>query len=226
MLRTLSLFVVIFFAFAIISGCGKDEKTNEQKKVDTVKQQTPPPTEQKKDTTKTEQKKDTATTKEVKSEGDIMKIETTMGTIKIKLFPDKAPKTVAHIKELVEKGFYNGIIFHRVIDSFMVQTGDPTGKGTGGSGNPIPDEFSNGLKHDKKGVVAMANTGMKNSQDSQFYIMLSPWSALDGKYTIFGQVIDGQDVVNKIGKVKTSGHANGDRPLDPPKMTKVTIVAK
>ena len=226
MLRNLSLFILVFFAIALLSGCGKEEvKKVDEKKVDTVKQQQPPPqTEQKKDTVKTEMK-DTVATKETKSEGDIMKIETTMGTIKIKLFPDKAPKTVAHIKELINKGFYTGIIFHRIIDVFMIQGGDPTGKGNGGSGQTIPDEFGNGLKHDKKGVVAMANTGRPNSQDSQFYITLAPVPDLDGKYTIFGQVIDGMDVVEKMGKVKTSGRPT-DRPDDPPKMTKVTLEKK
>jgi cyclophilin family peptidyl-prolyl cis-trans isomerase len=150
-------------------------------------------------------------------------METTMGTIKIKLFPDKAPKTVARIKELVSRGFYNGLIFHRIIDGFMIQGGDPTGTGTGGSGQSIPDEFNNGLKHDKKGVVAMAHSAAPNSQDSQFYITLAPATHLDGKYTVFGQVIDGQDVVDKMGKLKTG---QNDRPMEPPKMTKVTMVSK
>jgi cyclophilin family peptidyl-prolyl cis-trans isomerase len=190
------------------------------KTLDTVKKVQP--VEQKKDTVKTE-KKDTIATNDTKSEGDIIKMETTMGTIKIKLFPDKAPKTVARIKELVSRGFYNGLIFHRIIDGFMIQGGDPTGTGTGGSGQSIPDEFNNGLKHDKKGVVAMAHSAAPNSQDSQFYITLAPATHLDGKYTVFGQVIDGQDVVDKMGKLKTG---QNDRPMEPPKMTKVTMVSK
>ena len=218
--RNLSLLVIIFFAFALFSGCGKEEvKKVDQKKVDSVKQA---PVEQKKDTVKTD-KKDTVATKDTKSEGDIIKMETTMGTIKIKLFPDKAPKTVARIKELVIRGFYNGLIFHSIIDGFMIQGGDPTGLGTGGSGQSIPDEFNNGLKHDKKGVVAMAHSQAPNSQDSQFYITLAAATHLDGKYTVFGEVIDGQDVVDKMGKLKTG---QNDRPIEPPKMTKVTMVAK
>lgn len=220
-----NLFFILFLMTAVIfAGCGKDEKIDakkDEKKIDTVKTQVQqvPQTEQKQDTTKSTQ----TTKKEVKSTGDIMQIETSMGTIKIQLFPDKAPKTVEHIKELVNKGFYNGIIFHRVIDGFMIQGGDPTGTGTSGSGQTIPDEFNNGLKHSKAGVVAMANTGRPNSQDSQFYITLDATPHLDGKYTVFGEVIDGLDVVKKIGKVKTG---QADKPVTEVKMTKVTLIEK
>jgi peptidyl-prolyl cis-trans isomerase A (cyclophilin A) len=218
------LFFILFLMSAfIIAGCGKtDNKTDvkkDEKKIDTVKTQVQQ-TEQKKDTVK----KDDGTVKtEEKSEGDIMQIVTTMGTIKIKLFTDKAPKTTARIKELVNKGFYNGIIFHRIIDGFMIQGGDPTGTGTQGSGQPIPDEFNNGLKHSKEGIVAMANTGRPNSQDSQFFITLAAQPHLDGKYTIFGEVVSGIDVVKKIGKVKTGAN---DKPVEDVKMTKVTMVSK
>jgi len=222
-----NLFFVIFLISAfVIAGCGKSDKdVSKDKKIDTVKTQLQqvPQTDQKKDTLKKTETTDDSKNTEVKSKGDIMQIETTMGTIKIKLFPDKAPKTVDHIKALVNKGFYNGIIFHRVIDGFMIQGGDPTGTGTSGSGQTIPDEFNNGLKHDKEGVVAMANTGRPNSQDSQFYITLAAQPHLDGKYTIFGEVVSGMDVVKKIGKVKTAGQ---DRPVTDVKMTKVTMVEK
>lgn len=150
----------------------------------------------------------------------ILTLETTYGTIKIQLYQDKAPKTVARIVELVRNNFYNGIIFHRVIDNFMIQAGDPTGTGAGGSGQTIPDEFNNGLKHDKEGVVAMANTGRPNSQDSQFYITLGPQPHLDGKYTIFGQVIEGMDVAKKIAKVPKD---NRDKPLEDVKIIKATV---
>jgi len=225
MSKLFNLFVISLFAFAIlISGCGKKEEVKEkpkteEKKADTVKQQTPP-TEQKKDTLKSA---DSDVKKDDKSAGNIMKIETTMGVIKIKLFPDKAPKTVEQIKALVSKGFYNGIIFHRVISGFMIQGGDPTGTGTQGSGKTIPDEFNNGLKHNKEGVVAMANTGRPNSQDSQFFITLAPQPHLDGKYTIFGEVVSGMDVVEKIGKVKTG---QNDKPVEDVKMKTVTLEDK
>lgn len=227
MSKLFNLFVIVLFAFAILfASCGKEEKkeapkTTEQK-VDTVKKQTTPPDVTKVDSTK-KTDADVDKKKEEKSTGNIMKIETTMGTIKIKLFPDKAPKTVEQIKALVNKGFYNGIIFHRVISGFMIQGGDPTGTGTQGSGKTIPDEFNNGLKHNKEGVVAMANTGRPNSQDSQFFITLAPQPHLDGKYTIFGEVISGIDVVEKIGKVKTGAN---DRPIEDVKMKTVTLEEK
>jgi len=151
---------------------------------------------------------------------NIMKVETNMGTFKIKLYPDESPITVAHLKELIGKKFYDGIIFHRIIAGFVIQGGDPTGTGTGGSGKSIPDEFNNKLKHSKKGMVAMANSGRPNSQDSQFYITLAPLEFLDGKYTVFGEVVDGMDVITNIGNVKTGG---GDRPIDEVKMLKVTL---
>jgi len=151
---------------------------------------------------------------------NIMKVETNQGTFKIKLYPDEAPKTVAHIKELIAKSFFDGIIFHRIIKDFVIQGGDPTGTGTGGSGKSISDEFSNNLKHNKKGMVAMANSGRPNSQDSQFYITLAPLDFLDGKYTVFGEVIDGMDIITKIGNVKTDAN---DRPVEEVKMLKVTM---
>jgi cyclophilin family peptidyl-prolyl cis-trans isomerase len=158
--------------------------------------------------------------KNSKSDNNIMKVETNMGTFKIKLYPDEAPLTVVHIKELVAKGFYDGIIFHRIIAGFVIQGGDPTGTGTGGSGKSIPDEFKNNLKHSKKGMVAMANSGRPNSQDSQFYITLAPLEFLDGKYTVFGEVTDGMDIITKIGDVPTGPN---DRPIEDVKMLKVTL---
>lgn len=142
---------------------------------------------------------------------DIVVMETTLGTFKFKLFLDKTPVTAGRIKELVEQGFYNGIVFHRVIDGFVIQGGDPLGNGTGGSGKVLKDEIVAELKHNKKGIVAMANAG-PNTSDSQFYITLAPIPHLDGGYTIFGEVIEGMDVVEKIGKVETDRQ---DRPVTP-----------
>jgi cyclophilin family peptidyl-prolyl cis-trans isomerase len=156
-----------------------------------------------------------------KKDINVIRFETNMGTFDVKVFPDKAPKTAARIKELAASGFYNGIIFHRIIDAFVIQGGDPTGTGMSGSGTPIPDEFDNGLKHDKEGVLAMANSGRPNSQDSQFYITLAPLPFLDGKYTVFGEVISGMDVVRQIGKVPTGA---GDKPLKDVVMTKVYLL--
>lgn len=155
-----------------------------------------------------------------KTNNNIMKVETNQGSFKIKLYPEEAPKTVAHIKELIAKSFFDGIIFHRIIKDFVIQGGDPTGTGTGGSGKSIPDEFNNNLKHNKKGMVAMANSGRPNSQDSQFYITLAPLDFLDGKYTVFGEVTEGMDVITKIGNVQTD---RNDRPVEEVKMLKVTL---
>jgi len=146
-------------------------------------------------------------------------IETTKGTIIIELDKDDAPKTVANFVTLAKKGFYNGIIFHRVIPDFMVQTGDPTGTGRGGPGYAFEDEFSPTLHHDKPGVVSMANSG-PNTNGSQFFITVvaTPW--LDGKHTIFGHVVEGQSVVDQI---VAAPRDSNDKPLEPITMTKVTI---
>jgi len=146
-------------------------------------------------------------------------IETSLGTIEIELFEDKAPVTTANFIQLAEKGFYNGIIFHRVIPGFMIQSGDPKGDGTGGPGYEIADEFHPDLKHNSAGILSMANSG-PDSGGSQFFITLdaTPW--LDGKHAVFGKVIKGQDVVNKIGLVQRD---RNDRPLTTVVMKKVII---
>jgi peptidyl-prolyl cis-trans isomerase B (cyclophilin B) len=127
----------------------------------------------------------------------IATIETSRGTIKLKLHADKAPKTVQNFETLANKGFYNGLTFHRVIADFMIQTGCPLGTGTGGPGYQFADEFHPGLKHSGPGVLSMANAG-PNTNGSQFFIthVATPW--LDGKHSVFGQVVEGQDVVNAI----------------------------
>jgi len=146
-------------------------------------------------------------------------METTMGTIKIKLYTDKAPITTQNFIDLVNKGFYDGIIFHRVIDGFMIQGGDPTGTGMGGSDKVIKDEFGEGLKHNKPGILSMANAG-PNTGSSQFFITLVATPHLDGYHSVFGEIVEGMDVVYAIGKVKTG---QMDRPIEEVKMTKVTI---
>ena len=140
-------------------------------------------------------------------------IKTNMGTIEVELFPDKAPKTVENFVGLAEKGYYKGVIFHRVIDKFMIQGGDPTGTGRGGEslwGKPFEDEIVSSLTFDKPGMLAMANAG-PNTNGSQFFITVAPTTWLNGHHTIFGQVIDGMDVVYAISKVATS--KPGDKPL-------------
>src|SRR6266540_1937513 len=156
------------------------------------------------------------------SKGELAVVETNLGTMKIKFFPDAAPKAVENFLGLAQKGYYNGLIFHRVIDRFMIQGGDPTGTGSGGEslwGKDFEDEFSPKYRFNKKGLLAMANRGPRTN-GSQFFITLVPTPYLNDKHTIFGEVIEGLDVVDKIGKVKTGAQ---DRPVDPVKMVKVTV---
>jgi len=146
-------------------------------------------------------------------------IETTKGTMVIEFYKDEAPKTVNNFITLAKKGFYNGIIFHRVIPGFMIQTGDPTGTGTGGPGYTFEDEFSPNLRHDGPGVVSMANSG-PDTNGSQFFITLAATQWLDGKHAIFGHVIEGQTVVEAIAAVERDAR---DRPLEGIVMKQVTI---
>ena len=146
-------------------------------------------------------------------------IETTKGAIVVELYSDKAPKTVEKFVTLAKKGFYDGIIFHRVIPNFMIQTGDPTGTGTGGPGYTFADEIAPDVKHDAPGVVSMANAG-PNTNGSQFFITLVPTPWLDGRHAIFGHVIQGQDVVDAIAAASRNAQ---DKPLQDIKMIKVTI---
>ncbi|CRZ33653.1 peptidyl-prolyl cis-trans isomerase B (cyclophilin B) [Herbinix hemicellulosilytica] len=144
--------------------------------------------------------------------------------IKIELYPDVAPNTVNNFISLINKGFYNGLTFHRVIRGFMIQGGDPLGNGTGGPGYTIKGEFTynnfeNNLKH-KAGVISMARTQRPDSAGSQFFIMHKDAPHLDGSYAAFGKVIEGMDVVNKIAETKTDYN---DKPLEPQIMTKVTV---
>lgn len=125
-----------------------------------------------------------------------MLIETKYGPIEIELYPDVAPQTVARIQELVGQGFYNGLLFHRVVPGFVVQGGDPKGDGTGGSGKKLSAEFNS--KQHVEGTVAMARASDPNSADSQFYISLGRHAHLDNNYTVFGQVTKGIEAVKQI----------------------------
>ncbi len=145
-------------------------------------------------------------------------METTMGTIKIKLFPDKAPITVSNFVELSQKGFYDGLIFHRVIPKFMIQGGDPKGDGTGGPGYAFKDEFHKDLRHSKAGMLSMANSG-PGTNGSQFFITVAPTPHLDDKHSIFGEVIEGLDVAIKISEAAT----DNSRPKEKIAIKKITI---
>ncbi|MBQ9872919.1 MAG: peptidylprolyl isomerase [Thermoguttaceae bacterium] len=129
----------------------------------------------------------------------IATIETQRGTIKLELYADKAPKTVANFEKLANSKFYDGLTFHRVIPDFMIQGGCPLGTGTGGPGYTFDDEFHPDLRHDGPGILSMANAG-PNTNGSQFFITHVPCPWLDGKHSVFGRVIEGQDVVDTIAK--------------------------
>ena len=148
-------------------------------------------------------------------------IETNVGKIVVDFYPDDAPNTVANFIKLADQGFYDGLIFHRVIKGFMIQGGCPKGDGTGGPGYTIKAEFNSRKR--VAGTVAMARTNDPDSAGSQFYICLAPQPFLDGKYTVFGQVTQGQDVVTKIGDARTDAN---DRPLQKVVIEKVRIVEK
>jgi len=170
----------------------------------------------------------TTTTQQVNELSDnqnkmnIITIKTNYGEIQFETYDADTPKTVANFIALANKGFYDGLTFHRVIDGFMIQGGDPNGNGTGGPGYAFPDELNPNTESYKagykKGVVAMANAG-PNTNGSQFFIMLQDYS-LSHSYTIFGKVIKGQEVVDTIGKVATGPN---DKPLKPVIMEKVTV---
>lgn len=146
------------------------------------------------------------------------------GKMVAELYPEVAPNTVNNFISLIKKGFFDGLIFHRVIPGFMIQGGDPQGSGMGGPGYEIPGEFTaNGfqsdLKHDR-GVLSMARSSNPDSAGSQFFIMVDPAPHLDGQYAAFGKVIEGMDVVNKIAETPTDF---SDRPLEPQVMETVTV---
>jgi cyclophilin family peptidyl-prolyl cis-trans isomerase len=145
--------------------------------------------------------------------------ETSMGNFTIELFEQQAPKTVANFVKLAEKNFYDGVVFHRVIDGFMIQGGDPTGTGRGGPGYQFADEFHPQLRHNSEGILSMANAG-PNTNGSQFFITLTATPHLDGKHAVFGKVIEGIDIVKKIGKTPTKA---GDRPVTDVVMKTVKI---
>lgn len=145
--------------------------------------------------------------------------------IKIELYPEIAPETVKNFISLVTKGFYDGVIFHRVIPGFMIQGGDPQGTGTGGPGYSIKGEFTangfkNSLKHDR-GVISMARTADPNSAGSQFFLMVANSPHLDGQYASFGKVIEGLEELDRIVSVKRDYR---DKPLEDQRMSKVTVI--
>lgn len=155
-------------------------------------------------------------------EGGIVVLETNAGTIEIKLMPDAAPKACENFIGLVQKGYYDGIVFHRVIKGFMIQGGDPTGTGRGGDslwGKPFEDEVSPSVQFDRPGILAMANAGA-NTNGSQFFITVAKTPWLNMRHTIFGEVVSGYDVVEKISAVAVDAM---DRPLGEQRIVRAHI---
>lgn len=153
--------------------------------------------------------------------------------ITVELYPDKAPNTVKNFLSLAQKGFYDGLIFHRIIDGFMIQGGDPDGTGMGGPGYAIEGEFAangyfdNDVAH-KGGVISMARSMQYNSAGSQFFLMVATAPHLDGQYAAFGKVADEESLLTclRLGKTKTLGRAYNDRPVEPPVIKKITVDTK
>ncbi len=193
--------ILIFAVLAIFIGCTqKNTEGNNQPKTNSENVQV-------------ETKKDTIT---------VAVFKTNMGTFETELFPDEAPKAVENFTGLAEKGYYKGVIFHRVIPNFMIQGGDPTGTGRGGAslwGKSFEDEVNTGLQFDSTGILAMANAG-PNTNGSQFFITVAPTPWLNGHHTIFGKVISGMDIVNSISEVKRNGQ---DKPLKDVVIEDITI---
>jgi peptidyl-prolyl cis-trans isomerase A (cyclophilin A) len=146
-------------------------------------------------------------------------IDTKFGKIELKFFPDVAPNHVNNFIDLAKKGFYDGTIFHRVIPGFMIQGGDPLGRGTGGPGYRFADEFHPELRHGKAGILSMANAG-PNTNGSQFFITLAPTPHLDNRHSVFGEVVQGQEVVAAIGNLPRGA---SDRPVKDVVLQEVTV---
>ena len=215
--KSMILFTLVFVIFA--SGCGnavqkKDDTTSKVAPLKDVKMQTK-----------------ITTGKGAKDKNPVVTIVMEdSSTIKIELYPESAPNTVRNFVSLVKSGFYNGLIFHRVVPGFMVQGGDPKGIGTGGPGYAINGEFSenkfnNTIKH-VRGVISMARSKNLNSAGSQFFIMVEANSGLDGHYASFGKVIEGMETIDKMASVDTvasEGSTEKSKPKIDQKMKKVTV---
>jgi peptidyl-prolyl cis-trans isomerase A (cyclophilin A) len=171
-------------------------------------------------------------------QGPYAVLETSKGRIVARLYADAAPKTVAHLRALADgtkpwrdpktgqvvyRPLYDGVVFHRVVPGYYIQTGDPAGTGAGEPAVPVPDEIRPGLRFDRPGLLGMASWGPGTSQ-SQFFITLSPQPDLDGQHTLFGEVIEGMDAAKAISVVPRD-EKNGDRPLDPPVLKSLRVVA-
>jgi cyclophilin family peptidyl-prolyl cis-trans isomerase len=208
---------LIFSVCFLLAGCASDGKV----RTGAAEKSSSCPACQKSKAVQQKTESTTETKVEKKSEEIVkIKIKTSVGDIDADLYAAEAPRTVGNFVTLAKKGFYDGIIFHRVIPNFMIQTGDPTGTGRGGPGYQFADEFSPKLVHDKAGVFSMANAG-PNTNGSQFFITDAPTPHLNGRHSVFGQVTQGLDVVKKIANAPRDSQ---DKPLERVAMEKVIIL--
>ena len=220
MRKTVTLAVLVSAMALFGAGCQKKE-SQENKPVaeETKKQETPPvTTPTPKMVPQVSQAEMQAVTFK-KGEKPRVKLETSLGTIVVELWPDVAPTHCKNFVYLAQKGFYDSVLVHRVIPGFVLQSGDPNGDGSGGPGYTIPAEFSD-HKH-IKGTLSMARTPDPNSAGSQFFICLAPTPNLDSQYTVFGQTVEGMDVVDKFNQVKTVAN---DRPATPIYLLKAIVL--
>lgn len=221
-----SLFFLFVFIFAVSCTKSLEEKTKETTNTENTTSAEAPVESESPAETETEKPKVESKQKTTKKEPKLMENLNTMnielkdGTVKVKLRPDLAPNHVKRVKELTQGGFYNGLKFHRVIDGFMAQTGDPRGDGTGGSELPdLKAEFTD--TSFKRGTLGMARSQNPDSANSQFFIMFAEAPHLNGQYTVFGEVTEGMDLVDKIKKGPAS--ENGTVPAPADTMVKVTL---
>lgn len=215
--RAITFFTLMLAVLLIVAGCGNKPSTGQSGTGDTIKSG--------QETNKEAPKENSDNKKSSDSKNPIVTIEMESGdSIEIELYPDKAPNTVNNFISLVNKGFYDGTIFHRVIPGFMIQGGDPQGIGIGGPGYGIKGEFAkNGVENDLKhteGVLSMARSKDPNSAGSQFFIMVADAPHLDGDYAAFGKVIKGMEIAQAIVNVPTGAN---DKPEKDQKMKKVTV---
>ena len=206
-------FILMFFSIFLLVGCGSTKEAEETSSIE--------------DSSLQEEKTSTNYSENIEENPIVTIIMENEKEITIELYPEVAPNTVSNFIDLTEKGFYNGLLFHRVIPNFMIQGGDPVGNGTGGPGYSIEGEFSengfkNELKHER-GVISMARSQSPDSAGSQFFIMVDESPQLDNQYAAFGKVIDGMDVVDSIVSVDRD---EKDKPLNDQKIKEIVVDTK
>ena len=230
--KMLALLLAAMMSMTALSGCSDNKKPQEQSTAEQTEQteqteqsQTKPEETTQQSAGQTEKmtlsdESGLAQFNNPDKDSEVAILHTTAGDIGVMFFPQYAPKAVENFLTHAKDGYYDGISFHRVIEDFMIQGGDPTGTGMGGPGYKIDDEFGEGLQHDDEGILSMANAG-PNTGGSQFFITLAPTPWLNGHHAIFGKVVEGMDIVRLIGVVPTDFR---DRPKDPVIMETVEVI--